>query len=438
MAGLDSIVRQARDGPDRDAAFAEIVRRFQDMAVGSAYATVGDWQTAQDIAQEAFLEAWLHLARLADPAAFPGWFRRIVIGKCGRELRRPRARAALLSEARNAPSGDVSADAALEAAEQRDLVACVLSHLDPDDRMVVVLHYVAGHSYADVGGFLGIPSTTVDHRLRRARGAMQDAARVTVARRLRARRPSSSGGFVMTVRFVTRHPETLRALSDARRIAEGDAPVLIVGEPGTGKVVVARHVCECSPQRDGPFVLTSGTDTDAFEEQLFGGSGLTPKVEEADGGSLVVDFGRPLSAALQTRLLELIRNGAYYDAAAGEERRADVRIMALTNMNLEDEAREGRFDARLLECFAESTVRVAPLRERPGDIPLLTDHFLDTRTPHGRATPVFAPEALETLMRHSWPGNVRGLMEAVDHALHACEGATILPDHLPASVAMAQ
>ena len=238
----------------------------------------------------------------------------------------------------------------------------------------------------------------------------------------------------MNVRYVTQHPETLRVLEDARRVGEGEAPVLIVGEAGTGKVVLARLIRECSDRRDAAFVLTGEGDVAGYERELFGAPDHRPRAPEADGGILALDFGRPLPRALQARLLRLIGSGEYRDDSTGDTRQIDVRVMALTNLALDHEAREGRFDPALLACFENSTVSVLPLRDRRADIPLLTDHFLGTQTPEGRPTPALAPETLEALLHHSWPENARGLMEVIVYALEACDGPTILPEHLPGSV----
>ncbi len=433
MDGLPAVVHEARHGPRRDWAFAELVRRFQDMAVGSAYAAVGDWERAQDVAQEAFLEAWLHLERLECDAAFPGWFRRIVVGKCGRELRRSGSHAERLTDRREAASS-AAAPELLEVSERRDFISHALSALPSDERLVAVLHYIGGHTYDEVGAFLGVPSTTVDHRLRRARKRVRETASTALRERLFLHRPSRDGGFGMSVRFITQHPDTLRIVEDAKRLGGSDAPILIVGEEGTGKVVVARLIHEHSARRDAPLVLTQGSDVAAFEGQLFGSNGRPPLLQDARGGALAVDFGQRLPRSFQTRLLRLIQLGEYHDDDAGEDRQADVRVMTLTNRALEDDVRDGVFDADLLACFTGSTVQVTPLRERTVDIPPLTDHCIGTRTPEGRVVPALAPENLEALLHHSWPNNVRGLMEAIDHALVACEGLTILPEHLPKTV----
>ena len=236
MEALSAVVRVCRDGPDAGRAFAEIVRRFQDMAVGTAYAVVGDWQRAQDIAQEAFLAAWLHIQRLENPAAFPGWFRRIVVGKCHRELRHRDARAV------RAPDSDLiicpgpTADLAVHAAERRDIISHALRALPDDERLVAVLHYIGGHTYEDVAAFVGIPVTTVDHRLRRSRKRLRRVGTKGLQELLASQRPSRNGGFGMSVRFITQHPETVRIVEDAKRLGETDAPVLVVGEEGTGKL----------------------------------------------------------------------------------------------------------------------------------------------------------------------------------------------------------
>jgi len=195
-------------------------------------------------------------------------------------------------------------------------------------------------------------------------------------------------------------------------------------------LVVARLIHENSARRDAPLILTRGSDVGTYEEQVFGSAAESPLVREAEAGALALDFGQGLPRPLQTRLLRLLRSGEYHDDNIGEERRANVRVMALTKRALEEDVRAGAFDPELLAYFEQSTVRVTALRDRPGDISPLTDHFLGTRTPEGRTVPALAPETIEALLNHSWPDNVRGLMEAMAHALAVCDGVTILPDHL--------
>src|SRR5437867_5824209 len=155
---LAAIVRAARSGDL--AAFGELVRRFQDMAYGAAYAYLGDHHRAQDAAQEAFVEAFESLQKVREPAAFPGWFRQIVLRRCGRQVRAARgghAAALPLSDAVVGALPAAEGDPAL-LAEQHEIEAAVraaIAALPEHERLATTLYYIADYSQAEVAGFLG-------------------------------------------------------------------------------------------------------------------------------------------------------------------------------------------------------------------------------------------------------------------------------------------
>lgn len=172
MKELVRLVESARGG-DLDA-FGQIVGRFQDMAYGCAYAVVGDFHMAQDVAQEAFLEAYRSLDKLQDPRAFPGWFRRIVLHCCNRATRRkqPDVTANDALAVRAAPQPEPSAEAA--AREMKDNVLTAIRSLPERERMVTTLFYINGYSQEDIAGFLEVPITTVKNRLHTSRKRLKE------------------------------------------------------------------------------------------------------------------------------------------------------------------------------------------------------------------------------------------------------------------------
>jgi RNA polymerase sigma factor (sigma-70 family) len=202
---------------ERDVAYTEIVRRFQDMAFGSAFALLEDVQHAEDAAQEAFMDAWARLQDLRDPDAFPGWFRRIVQTRCHRRLRRKGVPTASMEAAANARDPEPSALATVEAQEASLLVRQSLRSLPEDDRILLVLFHLDEYSYRQIATFLELTPSTVDNRLRAARRKLKERMSAMTADELRSNRPSRDGRFVDEA--MARPPEldgdTWRILSAA-------------------------------------------------------------------------------------------------------------------------------------------------------------------------------------------------------------------------------
>ena len=168
---LTSDVARAREG-DRDA-FARVVAAFRDTAVATAYGWLGDRESALDASQEAFLDAYRLLGQLSDPAAFPGWLRRIVVKHCDRVTRRRSFATAPLSEATVIGTGDDPAHA-IDEADRAATLRTAVERLVASERIVVALHYVAGMSQSAIASYLELPPTTVDHRLRAARRRLKE------------------------------------------------------------------------------------------------------------------------------------------------------------------------------------------------------------------------------------------------------------------------
>ncbi len=199
MKDVESIVRRAADPNSPSAlrreAFGELVIRFQDMAFGCAYAVLGDVYLAQDTAQEAFVVAWQKLAQLREPAAFPGWFKRIVLTQCNRLTRCKRLQIVPLEAGVNASTAEPGPH---DSAETQELVTRVLHAINalPDnERLVTTLFYVNGYTQADIGEFLEVPVSTVNKRLYSARQRLKGSVVESFTSDLRQQRPSRDKSF---------------------------------------------------------------------------------------------------------------------------------------------------------------------------------------------------------------------------------------------------
>ena len=194
---LASLVMDAREG-DADA-FGAVVRRFQDMAVGYGYSLLGNLHLAEDAAQEAFLEAYLCLPQLREPAAFPGWFRRIVFKHCDRLSRGRAEKLEPLESARETVSPSPTQAEAMEQREMKSQVWAAIDALPEHERVVVMLYYLSGYSQAEVSEFLDVPVTAIKKRLFSARPRLRELLMDVVADTLRASRPSQDERFAASV-----------------------------------------------------------------------------------------------------------------------------------------------------------------------------------------------------------------------------------------------
>ena len=204
MEDLARLIVQVKMG-DSDS-YEPIVRRFQDMAVGYGYASLGDWQLAEDAAQEAFVSAYFELSALHDPQAFPGWFRRIVIKHIDR-IRRKRRSAIALDLVANVADRQLTLTERVEQQEVRDAIVNAIQALPLAQREVVTLFYVGAYSQNDISGFLDIPVSTVTMRLYHARKLLQHQLISFIEEGLPKRRPSRNSAFVekiMSYQVVTK------------------------------------------------------------------------------------------------------------------------------------------------------------------------------------------------------------------------------------------
>ena len=234
------------------------------------------------------------------------------------------------------------------------------------------------------------------------------------------------------------HSAAMRpALDVISRVGPSDANVLITGENGTGKGLVAQTLHSVSLRATRPLVTvnTGGLAEGVFESELFGhvkGAFTDAKVdrvgrfEMADGGTLFLDEIANISQGLQSKLLRTLETGEFERVGSSKTRRVDVRVFSATNADLSAQVAEGRFRQDLLFRLNTIELRLPPLRDRREDIPLLAAHFLHQHAEHYRkAFSGFDESAIKALLAHAWPGNVRELDHAVERAVLMAQGETI-------------
>jgi len=236
--------------------------------------------------------------------------------------------------------------------------------------------------------------------------------------------------------------EFSRLIDLTKRVAPSDSTVLITGETGAGKEMVAKLLHSRSQRAQRPFVVVecAALQEELLQSELFGHekgaftgadrrkAGL---FEVADGGTIFLDEIGEVSPATQVKLLRVLDTGAFRHVGGTSQIKVDVRVVAATNRDLEQRVRQGLFREDLYYRLSTIILRLPPLRDRGGDIDLLAHHFVGLLNDRFGLRKSVGPEALELLRSHDWPGNVRELLHAVEHALVVCQGDEIGPEHLP-------
>ena len=226
------------------------------------------------------------------------------------------------------------------------------------------------------------------------------------------------------------------------KAARSDVPALIIGEPGTGKEVVARAIHLQSSRSKGPFVTSDctvlsevlqqseifGHETGAFTGAVRQKVGL---LETANGGTLFLVGIHALTSEVQATLANVLKGRGYMRVGGSATLYPDVRIMAATDVDLAKEAAEGRFRPDLYDQLSIVTIVLPPLRKRKEDIPALARHFLDVIADRDQRTLSLSPKSLDHLIQHDWPGNVRQLQNVLQRAAVLCDDDVMRPEHLP-------
>jgi DNA-binding NtrC family response regulator len=246
--------------------------------------------------------------------------------------------------------------------------------------------------------------------------------------------------------IVGKSEPMLRLFDLVAQVAPSRSTVLVQGESGTGKELIAKAIHAHSPRREKPFipVNTGAVPSDLLESTLFGHergaftSAVAAKkglFEVADGGTLFLDEIGTMRMDMQAKILRVLQDRRFMHVGGTQEIQVDVRIVAATNVNLEQAVQEGRFREDLFYRLNVILLELPPLRNRKEDIPLLATHYLKFYAEeNGFPAPELAPEALRLLMDYEWPGNVRELENAMERGVVLSNGPTITPDLLPAQL----
>jgi len=249
--------------------------------------------------------------------------------------------------------------------------------------------------------------------------------------------------------FIASAPSMQPVLELIGQVGPSDANVLITGEHGTGKEIVAKLLHAASPRSRAALVAVNagGLPEGTFESEIFGHvkgaftDARTDRVgrfELANGGTLFLDEIANVPMRQQAKLLRVLETGELERVGSSQTRKVDVRLLSATNADLHEEARNGNFREDLLFRLNTVEIHLPPLRERREDIPLLAEHFLDrNRSRYRKQVKGFSPAAMQQMLQYGWPGNVRELEHTVERAVLLCRGEQIEPANLAVASARA-
>ena len=325
----------------------------------------------------------------------------------------------------------------------------VLKQRDPDLAVIMITGYGTIESAVEaikMGAYDYLTKPIIDEELRLVvERALEQRSLVRQCQKLRDQLDQRFG--LGTI--VGHDYKMLRIFDLVEAVSESKVNVLIDGESGTGKSMIARVIHHRSDRRDGPFIEVScgAIPESLLESELFGYvrgaftgavADKVGKFKAADGGTLFLDEIAAASPALQVKLLRVIQERQFEPVGSNKTENVDVRLIVATNVDLEAEATAGRFRQDLFYRINVVTISLPNLRERIGDIPLLANTFLQTYAQQSnKQVRGFTDEVLRTLQRFRWPGNVRELENVVERAVVLTRNRKIGLDDLPPKLVLA-
>ena len=322
--------------------------------------------------------------------------------------------------------------------------------LQPDAGVLMVTGHASVETAVDAmrfgaGDYLTKPVRLAELRTRLAR----------VVESIQLKRPNIALRAQLDKRFgfegiIGRSPALVRVFEVLRQVAATHATVLVLGPSGTGKELVAHALHNNSPRRDERFVALNcaAMNESLIESELFGHvkgaftGALTAKeglFAAADGGTLFLDEIGDMPLGLQAKLLRVIETREVVPVGGNQPRKVDIRLVAATNQNLEEMVAAGTFREDLLFRLKVVSIELPALKDRPGDVPLLVDHFIHQfAEEHGRPIEGIDAEARTALMRHAWPGNVRELRNTIENMVLLSRENVLSLDDVPESIRATQ
>ncbi len=325
----------------------------------------------------------------------------------------------------------------------------VAKELHPEIEVIIVTGYATVDSAVDAmsqGAFYYLPKPI---KLKELHALVLKATEKTLLRReigrLKQRIVSQEG----TTQFIGKNPAILKLKDSIAHFAQLDCNILITGETGTGKELVARTIYELSPRSEKRFLpINCGVMTEELMgNELFGhekdaytdaGGLRNGLLESANGGVVLFDEIGEMPLSMQVKLLRVLQEKKIIRVGGTKEIKIDVRLLAATNRDLKEEVQNGTFRQDLYYRLNVINLHIPPLRDRKDDIPLLVNYFLAKYSLPKEKNKNVSPEALRRLQEYDYPGNARELENVIERSLALCDDSEIQPHHLPEDLSKAQ
>ncbi|MEW6502007.1 MAG: sigma-54-dependent transcriptional regulator [Thermodesulfobacteriota bacterium] len=315
--------------------------------------------------------------------------------------------------------------------------------LHPDTEVVMITGYATVDSAIEAMKAGAYHYIAKPYKLDEVRKVVREALEKTALKRENQRLKEHLKAFQGGVRLITKNARMGKLLEMATQVAATESNVVLCGESGTGKELLARYIHQASPRKDGPLL---SINCGAFSEELlsnelfghekgaFTGADTVKKglIEMANGGTLFLDEITEMALPMQVKLLRAIQEREVLRVGGTRTMKIDVRFIAATNRNLQEEVRQGHFRQDLYFRINVVSLTLPPLAERKDDIPLLVQHFLNKYAVQtGRKIEGLSAEALAILMRYDFPGNVRELENIIERGVALATGPLIEAAQLP-------